>query len=162
MLQPSLALLRRVPIWAWVLLALLAWGGFQRHQAKAVAAKFAAAQQQAAKEREAELARSLAVAAQRLNDQQENIRHANQATEHARADTASSAGAAERLRQRLAAEQARARAADSAAAAASAADRIAEAFGSCVAEYRSVAAIADAAIIAGQLCERDYDSLIQR
>ena len=41
----------------------------------------------------------------------------------------------------------------------SAADRLADVLGECSLRYSEVAAVADRAIIAGQLCERDYDAL---
>lgn len=42
-----LAPLARVPIWGWALVALLAWGGFHRHQARAAVATLKAEKAQA-------------------------------------------------------------------------------------------------------------------
>lgn len=49
-LAPILSLLRGVPVMAWALVACLAWGGWQRHQAKTQERATAAAEQRAAVE----------------------------------------------------------------------------------------------------------------
>lgn len=50
MFAPILGILRVVPIWAWALIAVLAWGGFQKHRATSATKAAAAAEQRAAVE----------------------------------------------------------------------------------------------------------------
>ena len=97
----------------------------------------------------------------RLDAAQEVAHVAGQSAVLARSDADRAAAAARRLRDQLAASAA-ARAADTAASSAGPADRSAEVLGQCVERYRSVAAAADAAVIAGQACERSYESLIPK
>lgn len=46
--MPFLPILRAVPVWAWALAAVLAWGAFQKHRATSATKKAAEAQQAAA------------------------------------------------------------------------------------------------------------------
>jgi predicted phage gp36 major capsid-like protein len=46
--MPFLAVFRVVPVWAWALAALLAWGAFQKHRATSATKAAAVAEQQAA------------------------------------------------------------------------------------------------------------------
>ena len=48
MIAPLLSIARVVPLWAWALVALLAWGGWQRHSATQATKAAAAAEQSAA------------------------------------------------------------------------------------------------------------------
>lgn len=158
-LSPLAGLARAVPIWAWVVLACLAWGGWQRHRAQAAGAELQRAQAHAAAEREQALQASITETGRRLAAQQEIAHAADQAASRARADAAAAADAAGRLRQRIAALQASAAAGHSPAAGASPADRLAGALATCAERYRDVAAAADRAINAGRACERAYESL---
>lgn len=112
-----------------------------------------------ATERETAMHAALIETTRRLTAQQEAARAAANQARQARADAADAAGAAERLRQRAAELAASAGACDSAAAAGGPADRLADVLAQSVERYREVAAIADRAIGAGQLCQQSYDSL---
>ena len=150
---------RLVPVWAWMLAALLAWGGFQKHRAGAAGAQLQRVQAAAAIEREQALQASITETQRRLAAQQEIAHAADQAASRARADASAAAGAAGRLRERIAALQAIARSSDPAAAGPGPADRLGDALAACAGRYRDVAAAADRAILAGQACERAYGAL---
>ncbi|RTL40575.1 MAG: DUF2514 family protein [Burkholderiales bacterium] len=94
----------------------------------------------------------------RVTAAQEVAHAADQAASAARSDADRAAAAARRLRDQLAARGGTG-ADDFAASAAGPADPTANVLGQCVERYRSVAAAADAAVIAGQACERAYRSL---
>lgn len=160
-LSPLLGIARAVPIWAWALAAALAWGGWQKHRATAIAAEFAQAQQQAAAEREQALAASIAETSRRLAAQQEATRRADNSLVKARGAAASAAASADGLRARLAAIQADAGASHPAAAGAGQTNRLAELLGACADRHRDLAAAADRAIIAGHACEQSYSALTQ-
>lgn len=163
-LSPVLAILRRVPPIAWVILALLAWGGWQRHQAQSAAktlrqhdAAVAAETIQAAQESQAESLR-------RLDAQTEiaNVAHTRAAAAASAADAA--AAAAVRLRARLAAAAPSGRPADPAAAPGGQATACpagvpAELLERAVDAARRYAALADQRGAAGEACERSYESL---
>ena len=163
-LQPALGLLRRVPLWAWALVAALAWGGFQRHQTKAVAAEFSEAQADAAHERESALQASITETARRLTAQQEIAHAADQAASQAQADATAAASAAQRLRQRIAALQASPGAKHPATAldfqaAADRASVYADLFKRADERAGVLAAIADDRSARGRRCEQSYESL---
>jgi hypothetical protein len=95
---------------------------------------------------------------------QKEADHATTQALAARADADAARTAEQRLRARLAAVQARARAPDPAAPGGSAptghaTDLLADVLGQCVGRVRSLAEYADAARIAGEACERSYQSL---
>jgi hypothetical protein len=89
----ALGLLRVVPVWAWALAAVLAWGGWQRHQATSQTKARAAAEQAAAVATATEQAQRQA----RATEQALNTR-ARKATDaaHHQARTAAAAAAAAR------------------------------------------------------------------
>lgn len=158
-----LGLVPRVPLWAWALVALLAWGGWNRFQAvratdrlatATVQAKIASAQAEAA---------AAAETTRRVQAQQEVINAQSRRTARAQADAATATAAGQRLRDRLAAMQAD-RARDTAAADAGAAANdpigvLADVLGRCSARHRSVAQYADTARDAGIACQQSYDAL---
>lgn len=165
MFSGVLGLIGRLPAWVWVLVALLAWGGWQRHQAHAVAAELAGQQAQAAQAREAGLQASIAETERRLQAQHGVAKDAQDQLDRVRADRATADRVAARLRAKLAtAGQAGGGAADPPAAGDCSA---AEARARVLAELLSraddraggLAAAADAARIAGEACERNYDAL---
>jgi len=159
---PILAFLRAIPWWAYAIAACLAWGGYQRYQAKSAAKVYQQAQIEAAKRTEAALADNIRETARRLAAQQKATQDAEAQTVKARAAAGAAAGAAERLRQRLdAIRAASAPAGDTSTAGAGTADRLAEVLGQCTDRYRDVAAAADRAVIAGRTCEAAYSSLIR-
>ncbi len=59
-LAPVLSVARAVPVWVWIVVACLAWGGWQRHQAKTQERAAAAAEQRAAVEKATADAQALA------------------------------------------------------------------------------------------------------
>ena len=152
----ALAILRRVPIWVWVLVLVLAWGGWQRHTAKVQGAKASAAIAASAAKDKAAADAALADMNRQVKTQQEATDAEHQARIRDDAAAASAADALRRLRMRLAASR------PSPAPAASAGgttaqsgpdvypelfDRVAEAAG-------RFAAIADERGRAGAACER--------
>lgn len=160
-----LPLLRRVPVWAWVLVLALGWGAVQRHRATSAAETLARSQAAEAQAREAALVLRQQEIERRLIATQENADAARQQTEQAVADATARAAAAERLLQRARAVAARAPAGPAASAAGggptadSPADVLADVLGRCVAQLGVVAEFADRAHIAGQACERSYQAL---
>lgn len=163
-MNPVLAVLGRVPLWAWAVAALLAWGGYHRWQAIDARRDFDRAKAAAETERAASAAEVAEEEARRLRTVQEA---ANAATLQAQRDRAAADRARDseqRLRARIAAIQAGARPADPAAsgggpATAEAADVLADVLRQCIGRVRSLAEYADAARTAGEACERSYYSL---
>lgn len=165
MLSAALDLVTRVPAWAWLLVAALAWGGWQRHQVRAAAADLAGQQAQAARAREVGLQASIAETERRLQAQDGVVQDAQAQLDQVRTARTAADRVAIRLRAQLAAVgKASAGATDPAAAGDCAA---AEARAGVLAELLSraddragsLAAVADAARIAGEACERSYDAL---
>ena len=151
---------RVVPFWAWLVIALVAWGGFQRWRANSAAATYQQAQIEAAKATEAALAENIRETARRLAEQQKVTTDAELKLTKARSDAAGAAGAAERLRRQLVAlRAASAPTGDPSASGAGTAGRLAEVLGECVDQYRTVAAAADRAVVAGRTCEASYNAL---
>lgn len=158
-MMSALAVLGRVPVWAWALAACLAWGGFQRHRALASAAELQHQQAEAAEAQAKALKATIAETGRRLAAQQEVVHVAQNQAAKARAAAAAASAAAGQLRERIAAAAPSAAASDSAAADRGQADQLGDALGACAGRYLDVAAAADRAVIAGQACERAYDSL---
>jgi hypothetical protein len=158
-LTPVLSFLKLIPIWVWVVVACLAWGGYQRHRANSVAAEYQQAQAKAATERETALALTVQETARRLAAQQEATNEAEKKSIKAVGDAAAARTAAARLRDKLAALDASGGAASAPAAFASQAGRVADILARCADEYTKVAGVADRSIIAGLACEQSYKAL---
>lgn len=154
-----LTLLRLVPIWAYTLAAALAWGGWQHHRARVAGVELAQHITQTANLREQAMHAALIETTRRLMAQQEAADAAALQTRQARTAAAAAGSAADKLRAHAARLAASAAACNPTAAASSPADRLAHILGESVDRYREVAAAADRAVIAGQLCERSYGAL---
>lgn len=160
-----LSILRRVPVWVWVVLALLAWGGFQRHSAKAAERK-ASQLREAVVQREAAEAKAAAdQRAAQLEAQRKVIDDATQRAAREAADAATARTALQRLRASLAAGAANAASAPASAssqAAGASSAVLAELLGQCGKRVLELGEYADAAAGAGAACERSYDALTVR
>lgn len=160
------ALLRFVPFWVWPLLAVGAWGAWNKLSAERAGAKVAQAQVKAVEVR-AELSERRADAihgalvdtATRLKRQQEAATHANELARRARDAAAAAAADAGLLRDAARAAAGRAQCSDPASAAQREATALADVLGEVEGRYREVAGVADAAIVAGIECQRRYDAL---
>ena len=157
-------LARAVPIWAWALAAVLAWGAWQRHSATRATQALAAQQVQAEAARSEAMHAALIETTRRLSAQQEVTRAAQSRTRQAVQDRAAAASAAGSLREYADQLAARAGACDPAAAdggaAASAAGMVlADMLGRVTDASRDAAAGLDAAHSAGVACEASYESL---
>ncbi len=160
----ALKLLGGIPLWAWALAALTAWGGFHRWRAIEARAAFDQAQTAAAAERAASAAESERETARRFKTVQEAADAATLQGRRDRAAAGAAAAAADRLRARLAAVEAGARPADppasgGGATADPAVRMLSDVLGQCVDRVRLLADHADQSRTAGQACERAYDAL---
>lgn len=159
-----LAILRRVPAWLWPLLAALAWGAWQRHDARTQTERRKAAEVQVATER-AQAAEATASESMRRVLAQQEVIHAAEVRSAALArDAAAARAVADRVR--VAAASYAASSATSSAAAAGdcqAAETVsglyADLLGRAVERGAVLADLADRARAAGQACEAAYDSL---
>lgn len=160
-------ILGRVPVWVWVVIAVLAWGGWQRHRAQSAERVHTRAVAAAAAAREAQLQADAAETARRLAEQERIANDARQKAAAQAADALRARTAEQQLRARLAAITAD-RGAGAASApggsqtAAQAADLLADVLGRCVSRVRELAEYADAASTAGEACQRSYDALSNR
>ena len=157
-------LLRVVPMWAWALMAALAWGGWQFHRAERAGATLLRLQHDTAMLREQAMHGALIETTRRLSAQQEAANAAQTKTIAARAAAASAAGVADRLRSHAAALAASAAACNPAAATVGAAASapgsvLADMLGRVEARGRELAAEADRRGIAGSECEQRYEAL---
>lgn len=164
LISPALALLGRVPAIAWVLIAVVAWGGWQRWRAIDAREDFDRAKQAAAAEQAASAAAAAAESSRRLKAVQESAdaAHIQAQVDRAAADRARRAG--DELRQRLAAVQASGRPGDPSAAgecsaAWQAVDLLADVLRRADTRAGDLAAYADSARTAGEACERAYIGL---
>lgn len=155
-------LLGRVPIWVWVIAAVLAWGGWQRHAAKTAERK-ASEIREAIVKRDAEEARD--AADQRTLQLEAQRAATDKASQNAAADRAAAnrARAAEqRLHERIAQDQTNAAASastDGGKAAGETAAVLADVLRRCIGRVRELADYADASRTAGEACEASYDAL---
>lgn len=97
-----------MPIWVWALGAVLLWGGWHRHQERAVRADFEASKVAAEASRAASAAEAKAQTARREAEKKGAIDEARKAAARARAALLEQQSAAGELRDRLAALEARA------------------------------------------------------
>jgi hypothetical protein len=158
-LSPILSFVKLVPFWVWILAAVLGWGGWQKHQATANAAKMQAQQAEIAAETQKALQESIAETARRLSAQQEVARNAEEHAAIAKVDAANAAGAAAKLRARLSAIASSSASSGASAPAGRASDGLSNLLADCADRYSSVAAAADRAIIAGTHCVGAYEAL---
>ena len=159
-----LSLLARVPIWAWALAALLAWGGYHRWQAIGAKAEHKQAQERAALERSQADTAAATEHARRLTAQTEISNEAIKQAESNRQAAVAATNAAGRLRQRIAAVQADAARRDPASAAGcqaaiTATDMLADVQRRIDEAAGQLAQHADDARTAGSACERAYEAL---
>jgi hypothetical protein len=163
-LGPVGAVLGRVPLWAWALAAVLAWGAWHRYQARAEREAFEAAKATAAAERATSETQAATETARRLRVQQEATDAANIKTAQLERSVAAAADAGQRLRARLAAVEAARCAGDPAAAAGgpaagASADLSADVHRRLDEAADGIARFAEQAAIAGGTCQRAYDAL---
>lgn len=161
----ALLLLRRVPPWLWVLLAVLAWGGWQRHQAKRIERQHTQAVAQAAAERETKLQADAAETARRLDAQKGIADDARKQAKTLDTDAERARAAEQRLRAQIAALTANSGTSDPAAtdggqAAGQTVTVLADMLSRCGRRVRELAEYADAARTSGEACEKSYESLI--
>lgn len=154
-----LSLFRLVPLWAYALVAALAWGGWQKHRATAAGEDLARHITETAQLREQAMHSALVETTRRLTAQQEAANAAKVSAKKAEGAAVASATAAGRLRAQAASLAASAAACNPTAAASRPADRLAHVLGESVERYREVAQAADRAVIAGIECASRYDAL---
>lgn len=158
-----MALGSRMPLWAWLLVIVLLWGGCQRHDAKKEARARVETAEAAASAAEAARLKNANEAAEQSRAIARSIDNAQQEIARAAEDRRRADDAVARLRL-AAAEAARSRGpaqgagtAASSAASAPGAAVLSDVLGRCVAEYRDLATALDASRSAGAACERAYE-----
>ncbi len=147
-MAPLFAIARAVPLWAWALVALLSWGGWQKH--RATTATRAAAQAEQAAAVQAEAARAERAAREQEQTFADNVRSASDAyadnLRRARAAAADTRSELERLRDATAAAAPSCAAGPGAAASAGtdAAAGLRDVLGQCAGALSTLAEAADA------------------
>lgn len=162
----GLTLLRAVPVWAWALAAVLAWGGWQRHLAGQAARDLASNTAEVARLRERGLAASLSETTRRVLAQGKVAANATAKTTLAAADAGTADAATARVLDRAGELAARAASCDSSAtgdreAALSAVRVLADLLRRADERAGILARIADARGIAGEACQQSYEVLIE-
>lgn len=156
------ALLGRVPMLAWVVVAALAWGAWQHHRASAAGQRALLAQKALADLRADAAATTIKTLTRAIAGQQEAIHVAQEQTAAADTARAAVAGSLAGLLDRYRAAQRGRAAATAAGASAPAAagpdvcPQLLVSMGEAAGRY---AAAADRARIAGEACARSYDAL---
>lgn len=166
LLPKLLGWIAKVPWYAWVIAALLAWGGVHKHRAAAAKAEFQAAQVKAREEQAEQKAKDDAQSARRTKVIMEAADAANLKAQTARDDAVRARSTLDRVLNTLVAHPPDSGASSAAIAASSApatdtGSVPAELLRRCGAQYLEMAAIADQRGTPGATCERSYDSLNQ-
>lgn len=164
LLSGALSLFGKVPWYGWVLTLLLAWGGWNRHQARSVKADFEQAKVSAAAERADSAASAVAETLRVTRGQQEIVNAKNKQLEAERVAAAAAVDVGRQLRLRLAAVQSRSPAGDTRAAGgceatAATADLRADMQRRLDEAAEGIALYAGRARIAGETCEASYNTL---
>jgi len=154
-----LSFLAKVPLWVWLVVAVLMWGGWQQHRAKATAAAFKQEQMLAAEDREKALVAALAETERRMVAQKKVVEDAEAQTVKAKGSAAAANAAAGKLRARLDALKVNTAASAASSPGAGEAGGLADLLATCADRYRGVAEAADRAIIAGLACANAYEAL---
>lgn len=163
-LTAALAILRRVPLWLWAVVAVMAWGAWQRHDARTQTERRKAAEVQVATERAQAAEAAASESMRRVLAQQEVINAAEARTEALARAAAAARAMAGRVRSAAAALVASSAASSPAAAGSceateAVAGLYADLLGRAVERGAVLADLADRARAAGQACEAAYDSL---
>ena len=163
-LTPALGILRGVPILVWVVVACLAWGGYQRHNARAQERAKNAVIQQVAAEEAGALRASIAESERRAQAHQEIASAAQAKIADLERSHAAVRAVSTRVRTAAVAVAASAAASNSAAAGGcqasdAAAGVLAELLGRAADRAALLANLADRSRSAGQACEAAYNAL---
>lgn len=159
-----LGLAKMVPIWVWLVLAILGWGGWQNHKANVAAAELVDERQKISAAREQAMQASMAETARRLRAQEEANRYATEQTALSRADALAAGAALDRVQQRANQLASRAGSCDTSVAsgrttASEAARMLADLQRRADERAGLLARIADERGIAGEACQRAYEAL---
>ena len=157
----GLSLLRMIPVWAWVVLAVGAWGGVQHYRAKSAAAELASVERKTAEAREQAMHGALVETTRRLTAQQGVANASDEKARKARAAAGAADAAAIRLRLYIDELSATCDSTTTSVgpAASSPGAMFADVFRRVEAAGRELAAEADRRGIAGSECSGRYDAL---